>query len=136
MVTTDEKTPRPPAVVGMQQVAPAQWPNSFSVNWDSVGHLPQCVIGYRVSLRFCTPKIEDGYEWLQHDCGTSHEDVDLDADHIIQFQMWTFSYDVSVQAITNKKRLGEANVLRGFINEDEEGLLDPNSPISITTTSK
>ena len=87
-------------------------------------------------------KIENGKEWLQRDCGTSHEDVDLDADHIVHFQMWTFGYDdiveyeVSVQAITNKKRLGEAKVLKGFINDDEEGLLDPNSPISITTTSK
>eukprot|EP00092_Neocalanus_flemingeri_P055896 GFUD01066197.1.p1 GENE.GFUD01066197.1~~GFUD01066197.1.p1 ORF type:complete len:287 (+),score=67.67 GFUD01066197.1:41-862(+) len=147
MLTTDEETPGPPSSVGMQEIAPTTSISldrkNVSINWASVRQLPQCVEGYRVSLRFCNPRslYSNGYVKQEY-CDTANEDVDTDADNIVHMEMWIQSvlsdiseYEVSVQAITKKRRLGKAEIVRGFINGNEESLLDPNNPVSITTTT-
>ena len=149
MLTTDEETPGRPEVVGTQEVAPALggWEGGgFLVGWGPVSHLPQCVAGYRVSLGWYYVYEQNGFQ-LQKDEIWYRDIEGRETGREVRVDAYLSSsdskqyYELSVQAITAKKRLGEANVKRGFLYGG--GIPDPDHPQPIyigpsttTTTTK
>lgn len=142
MITTDEETPGPPVTVGMQQIAPGPGKGGdnekkISVNWGRVSYLPQCTKMFRVSARSSLHEniAEHSYvDWV---------DVAEEGDNIAFINLWTLSdynlngyteFEVSVQAITRKSRLGEPKIIRGYLTELDESIPEPNNKPVFETT--